>query len=105
MREIKFKGKRLDFGEWAYGYFFKHPDGTSSIFVPGEGSFVVDPESVAQFVGYDKNEKDVYEGSKVKCWDNDECIYQIEWFENGFYLNDVARSSWSSEDVEIIEHG
>ena len=55
MFEIEFRGwhiaKEDEPGEWVYGYFFKHPDGSSAIFTPGKGSFIVDPNSVGQYVG------------------------------------------------------
>ena len=36
MREIKFRGKRIDNGEWVYGYYIKGKDGS---FIVGDGYY------------------------------------------------------------------
>ncbi len=81
MREIKFRGKRIDTGEWVYGFYFKSPltDENSGLdpevgwfFLRGntrhcistnEGIvFVVDEKTVGQDTGLkDKNRKEIYE--------------------------------------------
>ena len=74
MREIKFRGKRADNGEWVYGDLsFKPNDGTpkitwftDSIRAPGYFDihcFEVLPESVSQFTGMcDGQGGSIYEG-------------------------------------------
>ena len=91
MREILFKAKRMDNGEWVHGYIVRHPSavqiGESSpwyIHVPpidpddSGGVFNVNPETVCQYTGLtDKNgvkifEVDIlsYNGSKeTVCFD------------------------------------
>lgn len=54
MRIIKFKGKRLDNGEWLEGYYRGNNEGKtfiSRIKIPPL-SFEVDPETVCQFTGF-----------------------------------------------------
>lgn len=76
MREILFKAKRIDNGEWVEGYIVRHPSavqvGESSpwyIHVPpidpddSGGVFNVNPETVCQYTGLnDKNGVKIFEG-------------------------------------------
>ena len=75
MKTIKFRGKRVDNGDLIYGDIAHTEIG---ILMKG---FEVDPESVAQFVGYDKNGAEVYEGDTVIRYDDEEEF--VECPENG----------------------
>lgn len=62
MREIKFKAKRIDNGEWVYGSINTDNKTVYEILCDEGGDYEVIPETVCQFTGLkDKNGNDIYE--------------------------------------------
>lgn len=70
MREMLFRGKRIDNEQWVYG-FYSNAKGESGRFhyIQDENSFVrVDPDTVGQYVGEkDKDGNRIFEGDVVEC--------------------------------------
>ena len=122
MREILFRGKRKDNGEWVQGDF-AHP---CNIVIEEIGydevlkqknvtiinDYEVDPETVGQFTGIlDRNGRKIFEGDKVKFVHTDyDWVYAVEYYGNrAEYIlraltdgNNLSLHCFASTELEVV---
>lgn len=116
MREILFRGKQLDNGEWVYGYYvhigpvscqraYIIPEYASAIYVKE-----VDPSTVDQYTGLkDKNGKRIFEGdilgTRYYYFSPDNVAVEVvKWFCNSWVLQEGDHPPTMLEEDEIMPY-
>lgn len=101
MREILFKAKRIDNGEWVEGYYLRdqyHRGGKDIIFYRKDSdrftvyTNIIDIETLCQFTGLcDKNGKKIWENDVLMCHGNSEDLAKAVFGEFG--VRDIGTGS------------
>ena len=107
MREILFRGKRLDNGEWVYGSFLQveHEDGSfaTAIFQKKDagGDAEVSPATVGQYTGLrDKNGKRIFEGDLLSLRTGRPHVVRFE--DGAFVFENTAIPMRFANKLEVI---
>ena len=129
MREVLYRGKRVDNGEWGYGYYYKipappvcfkedkkvvqdkhfiileHPNYVPDWGMPRKMVQVeVDPETVGQFTSTpDKNGKKIFEGDICGCFCNTQ-VFIVEYCKDrcGYFFDDCIKSGGCDPAPECL---
>lgn len=107
MREILFRGKRTDNGEWVYGNY-NNVNGKAYIFpedaTDSYDNYQVDPATVGQYTGVvDRNGKQVFEDDIIGYTDTDtgktKIFGVVKWYyEGNFYINTDTYCNYTSDN-------
>ena len=123
MREIKFRGQRIDNGKWVYGYLFYDFDCTDKYapfinwkdnrYLGGIGEEEIEEEGIGQYTGLkDKNGKEIYEGDILKLsdidtaivkWNKEYASFIVKPIEDYYFDDDIlGKALYYNKDIVVI---
>ena len=106
MRPIKFRGKRVDNGEWVYGYLLVIDCNYQIHWQNDDGApwwADVEPYTIGELTGcVDKNGKEIYEDDVVLLKDNKVAVVKYQPNLYGFYADFHTLDQWEMEVIGNI---
>jgi hypothetical protein len=116
MREILYRGKRVDNGEWVYGLPYYRYDSFYGEYrlhiqrIKPKVDFEIDPETICQYIGRQVNGKKLFEGDIIKISGRTSCYAEVTyseistsyWVENKNLEYFAELSSIKSSFIEVV---